>query len=74
MAKYKADELHSVLYGIDCFLDGEETETGQVWYTPNGYILFLPKPSDGWYDADVIDIVLADRWLPKPHNQPKRYD
>lgn len=74
MGRYRDRELFEVLYGIDCHFDGDETETGQIWYTSSGHVFTIPKAIEGWFDADVIDRLLADRWLPKPIGQPKRYE
>lgn len=73
MARYRDAELYDLLYSIGCVFDGEETEISQVWYTGSGHVFTLPKPNDGWLDADVIDLILADRWLPKPVGLPTRH-
>jgi hypothetical protein len=74
MARYRAPELYDVLLDIGCVYEGDETEHGLGWFAPNGHVFTIPKPVDDWFDADVIDLILSDRWIPKPVNKPKRYD
>ncbi len=33
------------------------------WFAPDGIPFTIPDPIDGWFDAEVIDLILTDRWL-----------
>jgi hypothetical protein len=46
-----------------CEFEGDRFELGMGWFAPDGMPFTLPEPIVGWFDADVIDQILADRWI-----------
>lgn len=72
MPRYREADVYAVLWSIECEFDGDLTRTGQIWYTAGGHVFTIPKPVDGYFDADVIDRIMSDRWLPKPNGTPER--
>lgn len=74
MARYKDSDVISLLYSLDCSFDGEEVEVGQPWCTSEGHVFSIPHAVNGWFDAEVIDRILSDRWIPRPLGRPARYE
>jgi len=64
MPRYAADELTSFL-SVQGFEFEAETEDGHggAFYAPDGFAFTFPKPVDGFFDADIVDRILSDRWI-----------
>ena len=67
--RYLAAEVYRFLEECGCTYEGDRYPTGQAWLSPGRHVFFLPdadQDADGthWFDADVIDDNLKDRWLP----------
>ncbi len=67
--RYLAADVYWFLDHAGCIYEGDRYPSGQAWLSPGSQVFFLPDPDedeDGihWFDADVIDDNLKDRWLP----------
>ncbi len=62
----RAREVYAHLVDVGCVFDGERYPHGEVWLTPGMQVFFLPDPDPdgegGWFDAEVLDDNLKDRW------------
>ncbi|MER9800075.1 hypothetical protein NKJ36_23550 [Mesorhizobium sp. M0142] len=78
--RYLAADVYAALTDFECEFDGDETETAEGWFTSDGQIFVLPKPTvddEGrhWLPAEVIDEIIKDRWLGFTlHDLLARYD
>jgi hypothetical protein len=65
--RYRATDVYTFLTDLGCSFDGERYPHGQVWLAPGEYVFFRPDPDqeDGnlWFDAEVPDDNLKDRWV-----------
>jgi hypothetical protein len=76
--RYRADDLYRLLEESGCIPDGERYPCGEVWVSPQGQVFLLPDPDEDaagerWFDADVIDDNLKDRWLQFGHGMLVRH-
>ena len=62
-----AAEVYAALEANGCLFDGDEFSHGSGWLSRSAQVFMLPQPDevDGthWFDADVIDDILVNRWL-----------
>lgn len=63
MARYRYEHLRAFLIVHGCHSEGDAFEIGMAWFNRDWMPFTLPAPIDGWVDADVIDAILADRWV-----------
>ena len=63
MARYKEADVYAFLNQHGCEYEGDRYATGQAWFTRDGHPFTIPDPVNGYFDADVIDAIVADRWL-----------
>ena len=63
MARYRYADLRTYLISRGCHTEGDAFEAGTGWFQPDWMPFTLPSPVDGWVDADVVDLILADRWI-----------
>jgi hypothetical protein len=63
MAQYLARDVIRCLYEQNCEYEGDQSEIGMRWFAPDGITFILPDPQDGWFDAEVIDGILSNRWI-----------
>ena len=66
--RYFALDVFTFLLRNDCEFAEERHPCGQIWLSRTLQVFMLPDPDvdeDGvtWFDADVIDDILKDRWL-----------
>jgi hypothetical protein len=65
--RYRATDVYTYLAGLGCSFDGERYPHGQVWLAPGEQVFFLPDPDrqggELWFDAEVPDDNLKDRWV-----------
>lgn len=73
MARYREEDVLLFLRQHGCEYEGDRFEIGMGWYGPDGIPFTIPDPQDGWLDADVIDQILADRWIWVGPSRMKRY-
>jgi hypothetical protein len=63
MARYRYADLRNFLVVQGCCTEGDAFEIGTGWYTADWMPFTLPSPVDGFVDADMVDLILADRWI-----------
>lgn len=73
MARYRYEHLRAFLIIHGCYSEGDAFEIGVAWYNRDGMPFTLPSPIDGWVDADVIDLILVDRWVGAGMPSIRRY-
>jgi hypothetical protein len=73
MARYVYADLRNYLIVQGCCTEGDAFETGTGWYTADWMPFTVPSPIEGYVDADVIDAILADRWVRTGPVPLKRY-
>ncbi|KMO13238.1 hypothetical protein QR78_25685 [Methylobacterium indicum] len=65
--RYLASDVYALLEELACEYMEERYPHGEVWVAPGEQIFVLPDPDliDGqkWFDADVLDHNLRDRWV-----------
>jgi len=65
--RYRAVDVITYLKGLGCEYDGERYPHGQIWIAPGDQVFMLPDPDldddDRWFDAEVINDNLKDRWV-----------
>ena len=75
--RYRADDLYKYLLSIGCTFEGDRFPIGEGWLTHNQHIFVLPTPTIEagvrWFDADVVDAILTDRWVWRGANPLVRY-
>ena len=64
--RYRATDVYAFLLAAGCTFDGDRYPHGETWLSPGMQVFFLPDPDpvdgDGWFNADVLDDNLKDRW------------
>lgn len=73
MARYAAGDVEAFL-AKQGYIAVDRYTTGQVWANDSGFLLTLPDPIDGWFDAEVIDRILSDRWIWTGPSGMKRHE
>ena len=65
MLWYRAKDVIRCLKDHNCELEGDRAGVGIVWFAPDGMPFTLPRPEEGWFEANVIQEILSDRsiWL-----------
>ena len=63
MARYRDVDVYKLLEDAGCSYEGDRFARGMGWFAPDGIPFTIPDPIDGWFDAEVIDLILTDRWL-----------
>lgn len=63
MARYLYADLRNFLVVQGCCTEGDAFEIGTGWFTSDWMPFTIPSPVDGYVDADVVDIILRDRWV-----------
>ena len=63
MAWYRAEDVIRCLLEHNFEYEGDRFGIGIVWFASDGMPFTLPDPQEGWFDADVIDEILSDRWI-----------
>lgn len=65
--RYRASDVYTYLLGQRCSFDGERYPHGQIWTAPGDQIFIMPDPDEIegqlWFDAEVLDDNLKDRWV-----------
>lgn len=73
MARYRVDDVLLFPKQHGCDYEGDRYLIGMGWFAPDGMPFTLPDPQDGWFDADVVDLILADRWIWRGPNPLRRH-
>lgn len=73
MAFYREADVLLFLERHGCEFEGDRFAIGMGWFAPDGMPFTLPDAVDGWMDADVVDLILADRWIWTGPSPLKRY-
>ena len=73
MPRYLAEDVYHFLKERGVSSEGDETDHERGYFTSDGMPLTFPKPIDGFFDADVVDRILADRWIWTGPPRLKRY-
>lgn len=64
--RYLAQDIYGFLEEVGCTYEGDRIPNGEAWITAECHVFFLPDPDfrNGahWFDADVLDDNLKDRW------------
>lgn len=67
MSRYLAADVIAALHEHGCRFDGEVYDIGSGWLDQSCQVFMLPEPDliagEQWFDADVIDDIIRDRWL-----------
>jgi hypothetical protein len=71
---YKEAELLKFLFDSGFEFDGDEFAIGLGFVTPDGHCFSIPKPTGGWFNAEVIDRIFSDRWIWVGPIGIRRYD
>jgi hypothetical protein len=78
VSRYVAAEVISELLKNDCTYEGDAFVAGSGWISRSGQVFMLPRPDlendIHWFDADVIDDILANRWLGFSVTNLKRHE
>ena len=73
MARYRELDVFAFLTEHGCEFDGDTYRIGMGWFAPDGLPFTTPSPEDGYFDAEVIDQIMADRWIWRGPNTMTRY-
>lgn len=73
MAFYREADVLRFLEGVGCSFEGDRYPRGMGWITRDEMPFTLPDAEDGWLDADVVDLILADRWVWTGPSRLRRY-
>lgn len=63
MPWYRYEDLRALLIVRGCHTEGDVSQPVSGWFRSDWTPFTLPLPVDGWVDADVVDVILADRWI-----------
>ena len=74
MARYLAGDVITFLRVHGCEHDGDRISIGMGWFAPDGHPFVLPDPVDGYFNADLVDEILRDRWIWPAAPKLKKYD
>ena len=73
MSRYKRAEVIAWLEAEGCEFDAA-FQTGLIFYDRTGTKFTLPDPlDDGWLDVDLVEDVLANRWVGVGTSRPEVY-
>ena len=67
--RYREADVYRFLFAQGCSYEGDTFAFGTGWFTKDFHVFSLPAPDadpatgDKWFDAAVIDFILADRWI-----------
>lgn len=63
MSRYAEQDVYQFLTQHGCTFEGDRYPTGSGWFAPDGMEFTIPLPVGGFFDADIIDRILSDRWI-----------
>lgn len=63
MARYLYADVRTFLVAQGCYTEGDAYEIGVGWFTADGLPFTIPSPIDDHLDADVLELILRDRWV-----------
>jgi hypothetical protein len=63
VSRYREEEVFAFLNDQTFEFDGDQDALGMGWFSPNGHAFTLPWPVGGYFNADLIDRILSDRWI-----------
>ena len=63
MAFYREADVLRFLEEAGCRFEGDRYPHGMGWITRDEMPFTLPDAEEGWLDADVVDLILVDRWV-----------
>ena len=63
MARYRYEALRTFLISRGCYSEGDASALVTGWYGPDGIPFTFPIPAEGWVDANIVDLILIDRWI-----------
>lgn len=63
MARYREEDVLLFPSQHGCHYEGDRYETGMGWFGPDWIPFTIPDPQDGWFDENVVDQILVDRWI-----------
>ncbi|OYW67912.1 MAG: hypothetical protein B7Z40_05130 [Bosea sp. 12-68-7] len=63
MPFYREADVFAFLEQHGCEFEGDRYPHGSGWFAPDDMPFTLPDAENGWVDADVVDLILSDRWI-----------
>ena len=64
MARYRSTDVWRVLLSQQFEIEGDTSATAIGVFTPQGHAFLIPVSSSGYVVAEVLEQILADRWVP----------
>jgi hypothetical protein len=74
MATYKVADVLAFLIKQGCKPTGDKISGGIAFETASGYGFILPIYDRVWIDADLVDDILANRWIVPCAHHIKKYE
>ena len=71
--RYVRAEIVAWLESQGCQLSGEPVPGGLAFYSPDEMPFVIPDPDDdGFLDVNLVEMVLADRWIASGTYRPRK--
>ena len=74
MARYRIADVFRFLNEQVCVPSGDRLSGGIAFVTPTGHGFTLPVYDAEWIDADLVDDILANRWIVPCAHSLERFD
>ncbi len=74
MARYRISDVFKFLTEQNCVPSGDRVAAGIAFVTADGHGFILPIYDPEWIDADLVDDILANRWISPCAHALTRFD